>query len=1380
MSSGRAEIVFSDWNFMSVSAAQLYDLYLAYFGRPPDPAGMRYYLEGNFQLEDVLRGFSASPESVTLNGSAFGAAQVNAIYQNLFNRDAEPAGLAYWQNEVASGRLTPAAAALGILQGAQNADLASVQNKVTVARAFVEQLDTDRELAGYSGANAAALARAFLKTVDSSASSVTAAQTALPAQVGLASGTATPPGGGSSPPPVFGASKDGGDIVSFSAAGAQIDATEAGGTWTFTSGTSTATVTGTVAGYVVPASTTLSISSVLASGKVFSGTGTGLVVANTAGENLTAFNATGVDGFQLATGQNYTLTAAQAAIGRIGAAGAAGSLTDAGTITVRDTLAALGNGVAATLKTNGVDSIIASTTAGADISAITVAGIDSIVLVAGIYTMTAAQAALADATNGTQAVTLTTQASGTLTATVESFALGNFANAVTLGAGTQGVTSPGGTATSLTIGGLTASGDWALAHTGDTLVATTGANISGINSGAVTTAENLTLTGAITMTRAQHAGFTGTVSASGGTDSVTITTNGTVIAKAGVETYIVAQAGTPNTVSVSAAAGGVNITGGTGAATVVIDASTTATGNWSLASTGDSIGAFDGVNISGVNSGAATTAETLTVNGAISMTQAQHQAFTTVTATGGSDAVTITDGGAVTARAGIETYSLSGGGANNLTVLAGGTLINGASANATTVTVGSNTVSGTWSLANALDTIVVSGGSISGVNSGLATTAEKLILTGGVIMTQAQAAGLTDVTAAGGSDFITITTGGAVTARAGVETYTVSSVASNNVSVLAATRVNGVADNATTVSVAGNTVTGVYTLSNAADVLDATTGANIAGATTSSVERLVLTGTVTMTANQYSVFNTGGITATGGSDRIILTTALSSATLNPAVENFTLAAGSNSFALGAVQAIDAQALSAGQSLTVAGAFAATVALGAANLSASGASGVLTVTGGAGANTIEGGSGADILNGGDGNDIFMYASMAPLLSANSVFDRISGDNGIDTVEIAGAITLTTSTDLTRITTVEQMTARSQSSAQNVHSIAIGSDFLLGDLRVIDLSSDTKGTPNASSATIDLSTVSKSMTLKGVGVGSNTISAGTGADTLVGGTGDDLFLFNTAAHATGDTVTGGGGTDTVLFRSSTAGETLVVGNTFSAGLSYLITAGSTAGASTGTTAANIDASSHTQGGVNLTGNAGNNILQGSSFADTLAGGGGNDTVRGGAGSDFITTSTAGTVTYVFEGTGSANGNDTLAGVRADHIFNFSAFLGTSVAKRAAVEVNTTTPNPTIGLDLTTGSDNIGFRYGTSNLSTANILLATDNTVVGEVAVRDNGKAVVFSFSSGSSSNSATGNIYYVDDTESAIGVVNWRVTAIGSITSSTTDIGTFASSFGPTFL
>ena len=143
--------------------------------------------------------------------------------------------------------------------------------------------------------------------------------------------------------------------------------------------------------------------------------------------------------------------------------------------------------------------------------------------------------------------------------------------------------------------------------------------------------------------------------------------------------------------------------------------------------------------------------------------------------------------GAVTAKSGVESYVLSSGGANNLTVT-GTTGITGNAANATTVSIGGNTVGGTWSLGNASDVIdATSGANISGVNSGSATTAENLTLTGGIIMTQAQHQGITAITAAGGSDFVTVTTGGAITARAAVETYTVSSVASNNVTVTATT-----------------------------------------------------------------------------------------------------------------------------------------------------------------------------------------------------------------------------------------------------------------------------------------------------------------------------------------------------------------------------------------------------------------------------------------------------------------------------------------------------------------------------------------------------------------------------------------------------------------
>ncbi|MDP4076761.1 S-layer family protein [Acidovorax sp. A1169] len=1225
------------------------------------------------------------------------------------------------------------------------------------------------QIAGRTETDFAALAK-VLENVTQDPASVAAAKLVLDQPL-------VPDTGGGGPPPVFAVTKGVGDIASFTTAGTQIDVTEVGGTFTFTSSggsVGTATVTGPLAGFAMPAGSTLALSSALANGKAFSGAGTALVLANAGGEDLTAFTATGVGGFALTSGQNYTLTAAQAAIGRIGTGGAAGTLTDAGTTTVHDTLAALGGGVAATLKAHGADSVIASAGPG-DISATTVAGIDSIVLAAGNYTMTAAQAALANGTTGTQVVTLTTQASGTLAASVESFVLGNFANSVALGAAGQNQSSPAGTGTTLDIAGATPTGTWALGHASDdTLVATDGAYIQFVNGGAATTADKLALTGNIVMTQAQHEALA-SIAAPGSSDSVTIVNVGTVTARADVETYRVANSSVPNTILITH--GTTNVTGGSGEATLVLAPGLAVNGNYVLNGFSGAISAGNGVNLSGVNSGGATTAKDLTINGAISMSQAQHQAFTTVSATGGSDEVTLTTGGAVTAKAGIETYKLSGGGSNTLTVLGGAPNIIGAAGNATTVDVGGNTVTGTWALGASADVIVATtNANISGVNGGAATTAENLTLTGGIIMTQAQHEALASITAAGGADFVTVNTGGAITARAGVEAYTVSGGGSNNVTVLAGTNVNGVASNATTVNASGTLGAVSYNLGHTADVLVAANGANIAAATTSSVESLAISGDATMRANQYTAFGT--ITATGNNDRIILTSALGGGeVLNAAVENFTLAAGTNSVTLGAAQSINAQALSAGQSLTLAGGFAASVALEAGNLTASGGTGNLTVTGGAGANTITlgsgsdtvnagggadfitGGGGADTLNGDAGNDTFMYGSMVQFLSANALLDLVNGGNDIDTAEIDGGIALTTSSDMTRMTSVEQITARSQFATNYAHSIVVNSNFNLGGVTTIDLSGDTSG---LSTSTINFSGVTTAMTLKGVGVGANTITGGAGADNLVGGTGNDLFLFSTAAAAATDTaITGGGGTDTVLFQS-TAGETLVVGDKFSAGLSYLLTTASIATVNgIGTTAENIDASTHTKGGVTLSGNAGANALTGTSAADTLVGNGGADVLRGGSGNDTITTAGS-AATYVFEATASNNGLDNLDGVLSTGKFDFSGFLGAPGALlNAAVDATA----DAVRLDLT-ANKNIGVRYGSSSLSTTNIKTASTGAA-GEVIIASDGKAVVFSFASGSTGNNANGSIYYVEDVLAGAGE-QWAVYMVGTMSGSNATI------------
>ncbi len=140
--------------------AFLEQAYLAYFGRPIDPNGVAAFV--NSTETEVENAFWASPESQALYGSSFGLQQINMVYNMLFGRDAEPAGLAYWANQIVIGNLTPAGAAIGILKGALNDDVIAVNNKLAASAAFTAGLDTTDEILGYAGDQAAAVAREFL------------------------------------------------------------------------------------------------------------------------------------------------------------------------------------------------------------------------------------------------------------------------------------------------------------------------------------------------------------------------------------------------------------------------------------------------------------------------------------------------------------------------------------------------------------------------------------------------------------------------------------------------------------------------------------------------------------------------------------------------------------------------------------------------------------------------------------------------------------------------------------------------------------------------------------------------------------------------------------------------------------------------------------------------------------------------------------------------------------------------------------------------------------------------------------------------------------------------------------------------------------------
>jgi len=169
---------------MALTLTQINQLYVSYFGRPADFSGASFYQTANATPSQVAAAFAASAESQALYGNLSAADQVNAVYQNLFGRSAEIAGLQYWTQQINSGAISLANAALAIGNAAQGTDQTTLFNKVIVANSFTSALDTTNEVLGYSGTAAAASARSFLTTV--TATNLTASQSAVDSQVAAA------------------------------------------------------------------------------------------------------------------------------------------------------------------------------------------------------------------------------------------------------------------------------------------------------------------------------------------------------------------------------------------------------------------------------------------------------------------------------------------------------------------------------------------------------------------------------------------------------------------------------------------------------------------------------------------------------------------------------------------------------------------------------------------------------------------------------------------------------------------------------------------------------------------------------------------------------------------------------------------------------------------------------------------------------------------------------------------------------------------------------------------------------------------------------------------------------------------------------------------
>jgi hypothetical protein len=135
--------------------SSLQQMYVAYYGRPGDPGGVNYWagrmaeVGGNW-IPDLVNAFGTSTEYTERFGALEPAALIDNLYRQLYNRDADPLGRAFYIDLLngtnATGfnpelrRSTLAQIALDIANGTIGEDVLTLDNKLDVASDFTRQL----------------------------------------------------------------------------------------------------------------------------------------------------------------------------------------------------------------------------------------------------------------------------------------------------------------------------------------------------------------------------------------------------------------------------------------------------------------------------------------------------------------------------------------------------------------------------------------------------------------------------------------------------------------------------------------------------------------------------------------------------------------------------------------------------------------------------------------------------------------------------------------------------------------------------------------------------------------------------------------------------------------------------------------------------------------------------------------------------------------------------------------------------------------------------------------------------------------------------------------------------------------------------------------
>ncbi len=140
------------------------EAYIAYYGRPADALGLAYWVQqlsdANNDLRSIIEPFGTSQEYVERFGGMAPSALITNLYDQLFKRQPDTAGLEWYTQALQSGERSLQNIALDILAGAQGDDALTVQARLTIAQHYV----TQSELLSYPRVDSEALITILMNT----------------------------------------------------------------------------------------------------------------------------------------------------------------------------------------------------------------------------------------------------------------------------------------------------------------------------------------------------------------------------------------------------------------------------------------------------------------------------------------------------------------------------------------------------------------------------------------------------------------------------------------------------------------------------------------------------------------------------------------------------------------------------------------------------------------------------------------------------------------------------------------------------------------------------------------------------------------------------------------------------------------------------------------------------------------------------------------------------------------------------------------------------------------------------------------------------------------------------------------------------------------